>query len=219
MNKRMIKRVLMSFLGVIVCAVGVGLFKYAALGMDPFQALMRSLEQFDLVDPGTLYVIANGILLLFSVFVDRHNIGLATFVNLFLVGYISDFTFQTLNGFSEEPAVLIRILCLAVGILTICFSSSVYMTADLGVSTYDAVAIVLSRKWKVAKFQYCRIATDLVCVVAGVAIFLLTGGKPGEVMMIAGVGTVITAFFLGPLVEFFNVKFSRPFLGEEDRPL
>ena len=29
---------------------------------------------------------------------------------------------------------------------------------------------------------------------------------------IVGVGTIITAFFMGPLIEFFNVKVARPML-------
>jgi len=86
------------------------------------------------------------------------------------------------------------------------------MTADLGVSTYDAVAIVLSGKWKLAKFQYCRIGTDLVCVIAGTVIFLIGGGTIAQIPTIAGVGTIVTVFFMGPLIEFFNVKIARPLL-------
>jgi uncharacterized membrane protein YczE len=34
---------------------------------------------------------------------------------------------------------------------------------------------------------------------------------------IVGVGTVITAFFMGPLIDFFNVHVARPFLyGKQD---
>ena len=89
------------------------------------------------------------------------------------------------------------------------------MTADLGVSTYDAVAIVMSGKWKVAKFKYCRIMTDLVCVVVGCGLFLLGGGEFSQIPTIAGVGTIITAFFMGPLIEYFNVKVARPMLKEK----
>ena len=39
------------------------------------------------------------------------------------------------------------------------------------------------------------------------------GGSWSDVPTIAGVGTIITAFFMGPLIELFNVKFARPFLA------
>ena len=42
------------------------------------------------------------------------------------------------------------------------------------------------------------------CVILGVGIFLLSGGKLSQVTAIAGIGTIITAFFMGPLIQFFN---------------
>ena len=206
------RRILMSLFGVLICAVSVGIFKIAALGVDPFQSLMSGLDALIPIPFGTLYVIVNVVLLSFSLIVDRHNIGIATFINLFLLGYITDFTHSFLQTVIIDPSLPVRALCLTVGVVVICFGSALYMTADLGVSTYDAVAIVLSGKWKVAKFKYCRIATDLVCVITGCAIFLIAGGSWAQIPTIAGVGTIITAFFMGPLIEFFNVKIARPLL-------
>lgn len=209
------RRVLMSLCGVIVCAVAVGVSKIAALGVDPFQSLMAGLDQLIPIDFGTLYVIVNVLLLTFSLIVDRHNIGIATFINLFLLGYITEWTYAFLQTVIVAPSTLVQVLCLIVGVVIICFGSALYMTADLGVSTYDAIAITMSRKWKLGKFQYIRIATDLVCVILGTAVFLIGGGTWARVPTIVGVGTIITAFFMGPLIEFFNVKIARPLLKKE----
>ena len=206
------RRILMSLCGVIICAVSVGVFKIAALGVDPFQSLMAGLDAMIPIPFGTLYVIVNLLLLSFSLIVDRSKIGLATFINLFLLGYITEYTYAFLQTVIVAPSMLVRVLCLLVGIVVICFGSALYMTADLGVSTYDAIAIALSGKWKLAPFQYCRIATDVVCVISGCALFLLAGGTLGAIPTIAGIGTIITAFFMGPLIELFNVKFARPLL-------
>ncbi|MBP3421345.1 MAG: hypothetical protein J6K37_03645 [Lachnospiraceae bacterium] len=208
------RRIFMSLFGVIICAISVGIFKIAALGVDPFQSLMSGLDKLIPISFGTLYVIVNLILLTFSIIVDRHNIGIATFINLFLLGYITEFTYSFLQTVFVNPSMIVRALCLIVGIVIICFGSAFYMTADLGVSTYDAVAIVLANKWKVGKFKYCRIGTDLICVIAGCVIFLIGGGTIGEIPTIAGVGTIITAFFMGPLIELFNEKVARPFLNK-----
>ena len=208
------RRILMSLFGVVICAISVGFFKHAALGVDPFQSLMAGLDALIPIDFGTLYMIVNAILLVFSLIFDRKNIGIATFINLFLLGYITDGTMALLAIVLPNPQLWVRICCLAGAIIVICFGSAFYMTADMGVSTYDAVAIVLSRKWKLGKFQYCRIGADLVCVIAGCAIFLLAGGTWKEIPTIAGVGTIITAFFMGPLIELFNKKIARPFLAK-----
>ncbi len=208
------RRILMSLFGVVICAISVGFFKHAALGVDPFQSLMAGLDALIPLDFGILYVIVNAILLIFSLVFDRKNIGIATFINLFLLGYITQFTMDILAVILPDPDLWVRICCLVGAIVVICFGSAFYMTADMGVSTYDAVAIVISRKWKWGKFQYCRIGADLVCVIAGCAVFLIAGGTWKEIPTIAGVGTIITAFFMGPLIEFFNVKVARPFLAK-----
>ena len=38
------KRIAMSLFGVITCAISVGIFKIAALGVDPFQSFMAGLD-------------------------------------------------------------------------------------------------------------------------------------------------------------------------------
>ena len=210
-----VRRILMSLGGVIICAISVGAFKIAAFGVDPFQSLMSGLDRLIPIDFGTLYVIVNLLLLTFSLIVDRTKIGIATFINLFLLGYITDFTYKMLGILLGSPSIVIRSVCLIIGIIVMCFGSAMYMTADLGVSTYDAVAIALYGKWKIARFQYCRIATDLICVALGCVIFMIAGGLLREIPAIAGIGTIVTAFFMGPLIEFFNIKIARPLLKQK----
>ena len=216
--KPIVKRILMSAAGVVIGAVSVAIFRIAAFGVDPFQSLMSGLDKFIPISFGTLYVIVNAALLLFSLIFDRHYIGIATFINLFLLGYITDFTYIQLLKVFVEPSIPVRIGCLIVGIVVICFGSSLYMTADLGVSTYDAIALICANTWKLWKFKYIRICTDLVCVIAGAVFFLLGGGKWGDIFTIIGIGTIITAFFMGPLIELFNRKVARPMLGEQTAP-
>ena len=89
---------------------------------------------------------------------------------------------ETLQTVIVNPSMPVRLLCLLVGIVIICFGSALYMTADL------------------------------VCVVTGAVLFLIAGGTFGQIPTIAGIGTIITAFFMGPLIELFNVKVARPML-------
>ena len=161
------KRILMSVLGVIVGGISVGFFKLAAFGVDPFQSFMSGMEKLIPIDFGTLYVIVNACLLLFALVFDKHYINIATMVNLFLLGYVVDFSHNTLLTIFPEASMVVRIICFIFGFVVLCLASSLYMTADLGVSTYDAIALILTNKWKLGKFKYIRIATDLVCVVLG----------------------------------------------------
>lgn len=205
----------MSLMGVCLCATAISFFKIAALGLDPFQSLMSSLNYLIPVSFGTLYVIVNLTLLIFSLCADRRNIGIATFCNLFLAGYITQFTYDGLKTLLSAPSLLVRVLSLVVGIIGLCFGMALYMTADLGVSAYDAVAIILSGTWKIGEFRYVRMSTDFVCVISGAATILLTGETWKQVFASVGVGTIIAAFFMGPLIELFKRKIAEPMLHEK----
>ena len=209
---RLYKRILMSAIGVIICGVSVGMFKHASLGVDPFQSLMSGLDAVLPLHFGTLYVIANLVLLLFALLLDRRKIGLATLINLFLLGYIAEFSQGVCARLLPEPSLIARLALLAVAIAIMCLASAFYFTADLGVSTYDAVALIWSERQKRIPFSVCRIITDLLCVVCGVALCVLAGFTLSQIFGEVGVGTIITAFFMGPLIEVFNKKIARPFL-------
>ncbi len=63
----------MSLFGVIICAIAVGIFKIAALGVDPFQSFMSGMDKLIPIEFGTLYVIVNACLLIFSLVADRSS--------------------------------------------------------------------------------------------------------------------------------------------------
>lgn len=207
------KRILMSFFGVIISGMCVGFMKVGAFGVDPFQALMAGLDSAIPIQFGTLYVIVNAVMLIFSLVTERRNVGVATFINLFLLGYVVDFTKAGLDLVFPAPSMPIRIGCMLFGIVMLCFASSLYMTASMGISTYDSVAVVMSGKWKLGRFKYVRICTDLGCVILGAVLYLASGGKLSGIPAFIGAGTIITAFFMGPLIEFFNEKVARPMLN------
>lgn len=209
----MIRRIIMCVIGVVICGISVGFFKTAAFGVDPFTSLMCGLDEFVSIKYGTLYVITNVILLTFSLVFDRHYIGLGTFVNIFFLGYITQYTEAALGLISSEPPVFLRIFYLLFAVVMICISSALYFTADMGVSTYDAIALIISEKWKLLPFKYCRIITDTVCIIIGVTLYLLSGNTLLSLIAIINVGTIIIACFMGPLIEVFKQKLAIPLLN------
>jgi uncharacterized membrane protein YczE len=192
------RRVLMTISGVLVAGFSVGMFNFSAYGMDPFQVFAHGVWEHINIGFGTFYMILNLIMLIFIFIIDKRKIGLGTVINIFLLGYVVEFTSWFFATRIPNPSIWIRILFLVVGIIILCFGSSLYFIGDLGVSTYDAVALILSEK-KVARFQYCRIGSDLICTIIG---FLLGAT--------VGVGTLVTALFMGPIIAFFNKLISIP---------
>jgi len=197
------RRLVMTLTGVILCALSVAFFRQAAFGTDPFQCLCAGLNLIIPISFGTLYMLINLLLLVVDFFMDRHYIGIATFMNLFLTGYLIDFAEWVLTSIAPAPGLALRIVYLAVGIVVMCFAASLYFTGDLGVSTYDAIALYLDRKIPV-HYRFIRIGTDLICVGIGFAC--------GE---LPGIGTLITAFFMGPLISFFRSTCAEPMLHNQ----
>ena len=211
---QMVKRIIMSVLGVAICGISVGMFKFAALGIDPFQSLMSGLDAIIPIRFGTLYVIVNAVLLLFALIFDRKKIGIATFINLFLLGYIVEFSQGLCERLMPDAPIWLRVVILLVAIVILCLSSALYFTADLGVSTYDAAALVWSQRQSTINFACCRVICDLVCGALCVILLLIAGKDFSEIFGSVGIGTIITAFFMGPLITFFNVHVAQPMLGK-----
>lgn len=201
------KRVIMTTTGVILCAVAVGFFKCSQFGVDPFQCFAQGIwgRFFDgTVSFGIYYIILSAVMLFFDLFIARSYMNIATLVNMFLTGYVVDFTCFVVNSVCPNATLPVRIVFLIVAVLVMCFASSLYTTSNLGVSVYDAIPLVIAGKRNIP-FRFVRIGCDLVCVGIGT----LSGLLPG-------IGTLITAFFMGPLIELFNHSFSEPFLFGKD---
>ncbi len=211
-DKLMKKRIIMCVAGVMICGISVGFFKRAALGVDPFQSFMSGLDALIPIEFGTLYVIANVCLLLFSLIADRHYIGLATVINLSLLGYVAQFTLEFLQALFPELSLVGQFVFLVIGIILSCFSASLYFVADLGVSTYDAIALIITETWKIGKFKYVRVMTDFGCVAIGTILYVIAMKSFTGLTAIVGVGTIVTAFFMGPLIDMFSEKISKPML-------
>lgn len=195
-------RLAMTVGGVVLCALAVGFFKCSLFGVDPFQCLAQGSwgRFFGGMSYGSYYTILCLIMLAADLFLDRHYIGIATFINLFLTGYIADFSQAAINRLLPSPSLVVRVALLLIGVVVMCFAASLYMTSDLGVSVYDALPIIISNR-SGKPFRFCRIGSDLICVIVGTLCGLLPG-----------LGTLVTAFFMGPMIEFFNNVFSRPLL-------
>jgi len=201
------KRILMTVGGVSISGFSVGMFNLSDFGMDPFQVLAHGIWNHIPLGFGTLYMVINLIMLAVVFLVDRHKIGLGTFINIFLLGYIVEFSSWMFKNLIPAPSFALRVVFLLCAIVIICFASALYYTGDMGVSTYDAVALIMSEK-KIARFKYCRIGSDLICALVGFAMGAMVG-----------IGTLVTAFFMGPLITFFNQRFAMPFRYGNEKAL
>lgn len=199
--KREMRRKIMAVSGVMICGASVGIFQKIALGTDPFTCFVTGIANVFHSTYSTWYVILTGLMLLGVIALQRRYIGFATLINLFLTGVAADAMHGFLDFLLPDPTFGMRCLLMAVNVLIMSFGSALYYVASLGVSAYDAVALMASECYSLASFRVCRVTTDICCVTVG---FFLAAD--------VGIGTVITAFFMGPFVQWFTEHVAIPIL-------
>lgn len=193
------KRIVMTVGGTLLVSVCVALIRTINWGVDPWTAFVEGFEYLTGLSYGILMIILMGILLVIIFLLDKHYLGLATLITMFVQGPVVDLLEKYfVDVYLANPNIPQKIIMMIIALFCLCFGSSLYMTSDLGVSTYDAISLILSdkRKWK---YQYCRILTDVICVVVG---FIFHAN--------IGVLTIVTACCMGPLVSWMNEHWSKP---------
>ena len=195
------KRILMMLIGNVILGTGAGMLRAADFGVDPYQCFVLGIDKALKLGYGTTFVIVNAVFLVLMLVLARKMLNVGTLVNMFFLGYIIDFSYSMCMKITSSPSFFVRVVYFIVSILLITFSSAVIYTADMGVSTYDWIALRTAEVQKKVSFKWCRVGTDLICVIIGLVFSI-----------IPGIGTIVTAFLLGPLVSFFRTYCSEPFL-------
>ncbi len=211
-----LRKILCSVLGVTILSFGISICKGSLLGMDTYTGMNTAVSNYLGASLGNYQLVLNILLLLSMLFFGRHLLGLGTVINMVFVGYMVDFFLSMFKGTfisaDEEKSFLVKIMLLIVGAIILCLGASLYMTADLGVAPYDALAIMIADHAPNVSFRVARIGTDFICVVVGFIFGTVLGDSPFGT--IVGVGTILTAFGTGPFIEFFNHTISAFLVGE-----
>ena len=116
------RRIFMTVAGVLISGFSVGIFNFSLFGMDPFQVLAHGLWNLTSMGYGTFYMIINLVMLIGIFFLDKTKIGLGTVINIFLLGYVVEFSSWLFNTAIPDPSFLLRSAALVVGILHILIS-------------------------------------------------------------------------------------------------
>lgn len=208
----MVKRVVLSFISIIVMGFGISLFSVSGFGVDPFTSMNMNVASTLGIGFGTYQMIVNAVILLYVLIVaHRGLVGVGTAINMVGCGYACEFFQSLIQPMVESHFTFaVRIPLLLIGIITLCFACSLFFTANVGVGPYDALGFMLSRATKL-KYKWVRVITDIAVILIGLIVSgglaAIFKGNFAEVKNI-GIGTIITAFCMGPLVNVFNKNVS-----------
>lgn len=211
----MAKRTVLSLVGIFLMGFAISLFSLSNFGVDPYTSMNMNISSVVGMSFGTYQLIVNAVILLVALIVaHRGLIGVGTAFNMVLVGYTCDF-FEKLLSPLVSGVFAQRIVLLVVAVILMCFATSLFFTADIGVGAYDTVAFMITQRTKVP-MKVTRVITDVSVVLIGLVVSgglaAVFKGNFSEIKNI-GIGTVITAFCTGPLVTFFNKHVSEKILN------
>ena len=195
------KRTAIMFLSILLMGFAVSVFSYSGMGVDPFTALNMSISAKLGVSFGLFQMCMNGAILLLVAFTSKKLINLGTVVNMVGVGYVCEFFTSIYDRLlPQEISFVSQLIFMALGVFLLSLSASLYFNCNLGVSPYDALGFVMEDNVKI-KYKWSRVITDLLCTIVAFAL-----GGP------IGIGTVVTAFCMGPIIAFCDVNISKKVL-------
>ncbi|WP_096156243.1 YczE/YyaS/YitT family protein [Bacillus sp. FJAT-45066] len=188
MRKEWILRWSFFTIGLIMLALGVAMtIKGKLLGIGPWDVFHYGLTlQFGLTI-GTWIIIIGFLLLLITVLFTKQMPKIGAFLNMLLIGFFIDFFLWILpNAHSLIGAAFY----LLIGVIIIGYGIGIYVSAELGAGPRDGLMILIVEKtgWKV---QWVRNGMELSVLLFG----WLMGGP-------VGMGTVVIALLIGPIVGF-----------------
>jgi len=187
-----------SLIGTVFIALAVTTFRLASLGTDPYTTFNLGFSMLFNMEFGIFLMYSSLLMLIYVFFANRSLIGIGTIFNIFIVGNLSDvFVNQITSLVGPIDGLVIRIIVSVLGILFLSMGAALYIEAKEGVAPYDAMPIILADKAGLS-YRVARVIIDVSITVIG---FLLGAGL--------GVNTVITAFFLGPFIQFFRDIFQK----------
>ena len=200
----MTKKILMLVTGVLILSLGTVICMKTTLGIDPFNAFCIGVSRTIGFNLGPTALVINIILIAFILLLKRSLIGIATVFIMFFLGYIISFFEAIIPDIAFPFLSILNIAVFVIGMFFTCFGAAVYFESMLGMAPYDSIAFVVADRLGGKTFVY-RVILD--CSVALIA--LLLGGP-------ISLGTIILAFGLGPIIDFFRFQVVNKYIKKSD---
>ena len=174
-------------LGLVLFGVGIAIMVEAGLGLGPWEALHQGIADQLGLQIGTVSILL-GIPILSLWWPLGERPGLGTLLNVVLIGTATNVGINLIPTVDTVPAQLAMMLA---GVVVIGLGSAIYLSADLGPGPRDGLMTGLHNRfgWSIRR---ARTAVELSVLLAGWAL----GGT-------IGVGTVVFALGIGPVIQVF----------------
>jgi uncharacterized membrane protein YczE len=186
------RRLVQLYLGLVLYGFSASLLVLSGLGLSPWDVLHQGLSKHSNLAIGTWSILV-GLFVLLLWIPLRERPGIGTVSNVVFIGGTMD---VVLAHLSPPHDLVLRIVCLVVGVFLNGVATGAYIGAGLGPGPRDGLMTGLARRGH--SIRVVRTSLEVSVVVIG----WLLGGT-------VGVGTLLYAVSIGPLAHVFVPFFSR----------
>ena len=184
------RRLPQLMVGLVVVGLGFALMVESDLGLGPWEVLHQGISNRVGIPIGTVGIFV-GLLVLGAWIPLRQRLGIGTVLNVITIGIVIDLTMLAIPDLSSP---LIRWPALLGGLLLVGVGGGLYIGAGLGPGPRDGLMTgMAARGW--FSIRTARTLLEVTALTAG----WLLGGT-------VGVGTLLFAGGIGPLVQMFLGK-------------
>ncbi|WP_205783772.1 hypothetical protein [Microbacterium sp. 10M-3C3] len=194
----MTRRVIQLIVGLAFYGVGAGLTLRAGLGVDPWTVLAEGIGLRTGIGVGWVTNLLGAAVLLAWIPLRQHP-GVGTVANIAVVGTSMQ---ATISLVSAPVQLWSQLVMLLVGVLVVAISSGLYIGAHFGPGPRDGLMTGLHARTG-APIWLCRLVVEGTVLVLGWTL----GGT-------VGLGTVLFALCIGPLVHVTLPLFDLPQRGD-----
>ncbi|QJW36717.1 YczE/YyaS/YitT family protein [Cellulosimicrobium protaetiae] len=187
------RRLAQLVVGLALFGASIALLVRADLGLFPWDVLHQGVARATGLPLGVVVILASVVVLVLWIPL-RQRPGLGTVANVVLVGVFVDLTLAVLPTVEALPG---RVALLVAGVVVNAAATGLYIGAGYGPGPRDGLMTGLAARG--LSLRWSRLGIELVVLAAGFAL----GGT-------VGVGTVVYAFAVGPLVQPFLTLFTVP---------
>jgi uncharacterized membrane protein YczE len=184
---RTVRRLVQLALGLTLYGVSMGMMVRSRLGLDPWDVFHYGVAQHLPVSFGTVVIIVGALVLLLWIPL-RQWPGLGTVANVIVIGLATDATLALLGAPTGVPA---RAGLLLGGIVLNGLAGALYIGSQFGPGPRDGLMTGLVRRTG-RSFRLVRTTIELTVLAVGWSM----GG-------VVGLGTVLYAVLIGPIVQVF----------------
>ncbi len=192
-----LKRIIFYLLGLLILSIGVTFTIKSDLGAGPWDALNVGLSATFGLTVGSWVIVVGLILILLNALLLKMKPDIFAVLTIFIVGGLIDFWLIYVFNSYNPSHWIIQIVTLGIGLVFLSLGIATYLQAKYPLIPIDRFMLAIQYRLKVNLMVAKTIGEVTALILA-----LLFNGP-------IGIGTIVIALSVGPLVQFFFPKLDK----------